>query len=1499
MAPPFSSTFASAAASTNGENAGNRRDNATNEWSRNRVNGAAQTFRRTSATTPSQTQQRESAAPSNTGNEGVYIPPHLNPSNSSRNLPLGDTRYGKEQMLSIYQTLKETSALDRQLDEIFLGGWEPLDKNGAQGQGGRGDGKDAVPGPEVCWNYDADVAPFGLTNMSEEEKQLFSTSVNSPMKLQQNPKETSGPGVIGGRKASVSTYNNTPGASRPGTRRRETSDSFMANGPLSPTENKTFPRTEQNTATPPPALLRRRTDYKEEDPGPSAKEDLDADEGADLQPTFPGLRRAGTGPLSAGLNPPSASPWSAGPQPSAFGSMGSFGSFAIGSATTPTESSEKRPGFGSARGGSRFKDLLSKTSSEDISQSIRDKTSFGALEKLPEEDADNIQSRLRDELRTRPGRSETNPYDEGPIRSGSAALSGAQENLPPSGGIEQMSMSAFGPPGNVGAREFGHDDPYQQLSHGRFNPADPMSPTNTNPYHSPHGRPEEDERDNDPISQAPGLPPFGANRRNMFASSEDRGPPASSTRSGFGSLPGFGGLGGGSGWPSNPLGSNKPPLGPGLGSAFADPIFSPLTDLQSPSASGFGGGFFGSGGFGSAGRASRLGAMFPPAMQEQMRGDSRNEMRQAFESRPESAQQQSIRDAFDNTNRRSEGFGRGSSLFDESPSMRSVEEATNASQAGQFGAPPSGPPPSSLTAPQPAGQRPESYQSGHGLSQSSGSNSDNQLPATQQRQMVMPDRMRWIYRDPQGNTQGPFSGLEMHDWFKAGFFTAELQVKKLEDVEYEPLAQLVRRIGNSREPFLVPQIGVPHGPPSATQGNHWANAPISGVGGSVQPPFASSFPSFGTTLTAEQQNALERRKQEEQFLMARQKEHLAQQQMAMKHMQMQNGMQPLQHQPSAQSLHSQPSFSSMTSPTGYQPAAPGPIQPPQAGMSFGQQGGPTSAGPAFGGGREEDLPNMMDRMTFSQRAGPFSGGPSGPSGPPPEGPSPQQLNSMLQDRARVQQQQQQADMRGHQDAFLGPQGRNDRLDEFHELRGQADLPAGRLGPEEPRPQPIGTQRHVDEQLLQKVHAPIGHPGSIPKQEHEPLSLAQQVQIAAASQLAAAEEHARGKRDTIIEPPPVSISPLPAPAAQRNRLHVADALAAESRSATQTPIETPSVSIAPWAERTTEHPKGPSLREIQEAEAKRAAEQEEIAAATRRAQQAEQEKLSQLLGSTSAPAPAPGLPSTSTWGSPASPVTPGSQSSSVWAKPAATKPGSAASAAAKKTLAQIQKEEESRKQRAAAAAVAAGAQNAAAASPVSAAAVGKRYAELASKVAPATPTTSSAWTTVGSGGKTKAPPAVVATPQPASRTVSTSTVAAAKPRPTLQTSRSTISNQSKANEEFTKWIKGSLGKGLNSNINVDSFVQDLLQLPPEIEIISDSVYASSQTLDGRRFAEEFVRRRRLADKGIIEPATNGAGGMDGKGAGGWSEVAKKGPAVAPKEENNASFKVVATKKKGKR
>ena len=104
--------------------------------------------------------------------------------------------------------------------------------------------------------------------------------------------------------------------------------------------------------------------------------------------------------------------------------------------------------------------------------------------------------------------------------------------------------------------------------------------------------------------------------------------------------------------------------------------------------------------------------------------------------------------------------------------------------------------------------------------------------------------------------------------------------------------------------------------------------------------------------------------------------------------------------------------------------------------------------------------------------------------------------------------------------------------------------------------------------------------------------------------------------------------------------------------------------------------------------------------------------------------------------------------------------------------------------------------------------------------------------------------------------------------------------------------------------VDDFVRNILQLPSEPEILSEAVYANSPTLDGRRFAEEFIRRRKLADRGIIPDTPTSLGfstsnGGESKSGGGWSEVAKKGPANGAKEEPASAFKVVATKKKGKK
>lgn len=100
--------------------------------------------------------------------------------------------------------------------------------------------------------------------------------------------------------------------------------------------------------------------------------------------------------------------------------------------------------------------------------------------------------------------------------------------------------------------------------------------------------------------------------------------------------------------------------------------------------------------------------------------------------------------------------------------------------------------------------------------------------------------------------------------------------------------------------------------------------------------------------------------------------------------------------------------------------------------------------------------------------------------------------------------------------------------------------------------------------------------------------------------------------------------------------------------------------------------------------------------------------------------------------------------------------------------------------------------------------------------------------------------------------------------------------------------------------VDGFVDSLLQLPLDLTIISEAVYASSKTMDGRHFAEEFVRRKKLAEKGVVEKQAVPSASGDSKSSGGWNEVAKKGGSSHQKEESMpAGFKVVPSRKKGKK
>nr|XP_023010348.2 GRB10-interacting GYF protein 2 isoform X1 [Maylandia zebra] len=59
--------------------------------------------------------------------------------------------------------------------------------------------------------------------------------------------------------------------------------------------------------------------------------------------------------------------------------------------------------------------------------------------------------------------------------------------------------------------------------------------------------------------------------------------------------------------------------------------------------------------------------------------------------------------------------------------------------------------------------------------------------------------LKWFYKDPQGEIQGPFSNHEMTEWFQAGYFTMNLLVKRGCDEVFQPLGEIVKIWG--RVPF--------------------------------------------------------------------------------------------------------------------------------------------------------------------------------------------------------------------------------------------------------------------------------------------------------------------------------------------------------------------------------------------------------------------------------------------------------------------------------------------------------------------------------------------------------------------------------------------------------------------------------------------------------------------------------------------------------------------------
>lgn len=386
--------------------------------------------------------------------------------------------------------------------------------------------------------------------------------------------------------------------------------------------------------SPPPSLMRRKTDFKDTF-GPKI-ENKDKDENkSSMDPTSPmgSLKRTNTNPLSAALNGP-ASPWSAGPTSAGFAPMGAFGSFGA-----PQSATEKKQHFG--RSESRFKSLMSGGSSEDmkskdLSAARQASETFDGSTRSPWESKTSAQRKELNDL-----------YEEDIQRpAGSAALGGDDASPPahqtsrsrnrePQQTDEDIGFASMG----IGSdfsfqdfsqrnRDFSHPQPGQRMPQQSH--PEPLSPTFTNPYQSPEGEKAVPNQIDTEDSEAQKMPfqqngPFGRGLPNPLEQADRSQTSSTGAPRAFPSLSNLTGLGGNGPWSAAPGAVGTPSR------AFAESAYGGYGDITSPASAGFGAGFFGSSGPGassisaSANRSSKLGPLFPTALQDQSRIDSQRQ----------------------------------------------------------------------------------------------------------------------------------------------------------------------------------------------------------------------------------------------------------------------------------------------------------------------------------------------------------------------------------------------------------------------------------------------------------------------------------------------------------------------------------------------------------------------------------------------------------------------------------------------------------------------------------------------------------------------------------------------------------------------------------------------------------------------------------------------------------------------------------------------------------
>ncbi|CAG8516527.1 1684_t:CDS:10, partial [Funneliformis caledonium] len=727
---------------------------------------------------------------------------------------------------------------------------------------------------------------------------------------------------------------------------------------------------------------------------------------------------------------------------------------------------------------------------------------------------------------------------------------------------------------------------------------------------------------------------------------------------------------------------------------------------------------------------------------------------------------------------------------------------------------------------------------------------------------VTPEQYKWLYRDPSGNIQGPFSSQEMNEWYKGGFFVHSLLVKRVEDTAFEPLGALIRKTGDDERPF---------------------SAPIPGS----RPPLTISMPNNSSRLVND----------------------------------------PFQrswvapNSPSTAQLfldNNQQRFN----PFGGTTSVPNtPFDRYQFGSVFGRND--VSNGGGWGdlnssnnawGQAEGFTPNnetLSPRVQAPNSPPLFNNNAASFNVSPPQNYLDHQraLSSQIerQQYMMLQQRQLQQNQHAYPDTFIRQQQQS-----YIGISGPVSAPITNA----PNPpfvdaltRSVGWPTTSAEQPTPL--SPWGVPGVVSTSSRVPqsdeigyFSVRKENNIGlqkSSHNDQISSRHSERQYDImdgnsqdpsfdrkindVVESitKPILGDEIPSKKVDEKTPQPLKNGLSWGNNSPVTP------SSAPWA-KDDDHSthKTPSLREIQEMEARKAAERKAAAVTTHSTVMNSKEEIT---------------PSNSTWGIIGQNSSNTSSSSSLSTSPVVTTLAwQSNNSAPKKTLREIQKEEEEamkrrnrirEMQQQALLGSNSGAGSAATNS------MGKRYADtVATAKKPGSISMNTAWTTVASKSSNRAITAV--SPQPNNATINVikpngkdSAVAwdmdshkginglrsqsqLNKPSENLKNSNKAttvnlslsknsgnggVINANNSNEhfaprspseEFLKWCRQTL-RGLN-DVNVEEFIQMLLTFPLDpppatIEIIQDSIYANSSTLDGRRFADEFVKRRKADASGL--------------------------------------------------